>query len=109
MEFKSINDLEKWFYKKKGDIVKFHFDLSNCLNLIIEDYQQGSIYCFCDKIKKECSLCKIQPAFEKEKKNGLERLVVFHHEVKMLTKIADEIFPFLKECFELDIWSLDFF
>ena len=109
MEFKSINDLEKWFYKKKGDIVKFHFDLSNCLDLIIEDYQQGSIYCFCDKIKKECSLCKIQPAFEKEKKNGLERLVVFHHEVKMLTKIADEIFPFLKECFELDIWSLDFF
>ena len=51
MEFKSINDLEKWFYKNKGDIVKFHFDLLNCLHLIMEDYQQGSFYCFCDKIK----------------------------------------------------------
>ena len=51
----------------------------------------------------------MQPAFEKEKKNGLERLVVFQHEMKMLTKIANEIFPFLKECFELDIYSLDFF
>ena len=29
--------------------------------------------------------------------------------MEMLTKIADEIFPFLKECFELDIQSLDFF
>ena len=111
MEFKSINDLEKWFYKNKGDIVKFHFDLSNCFYLIMEDYQQGSgsFYCFFDKIKKKCSLCKMQSAFEKEKKNGLERLVVFQHEMKMLTKIANEIFPFLKECFELDIYSLAFF
>ena len=38
MEFKSINNLEKWFYKNNGDIVKFHFDLSNCLHLIMEDY-----------------------------------------------------------------------
>ena len=51
----------------------------------------------------------MQSAFGKEKKNGLERLVVFQHEMEMLTKIADEIFSFLKECFELDIWSLDFF
>ena len=50
----------------------------------------------------------MQSAFEKEKKNGLERLVIFQHEMEMSTKIADEIFPFLKECFELDIWSLDF-
>ena len=49
MEFKSINDLEKWFCKNKGDIVKFNFDLSNCLHLIMEGYQQGSFYCFCDK------------------------------------------------------------
>ena len=73
------------------------------------DYQQGSFYCFCDKIKKEWALCKMQSAFGKEKKNGLERLVIFQHEMEMLTKIADEIFSFLKECFELDIWSLDFF
>ena len=73
------------------------------------DYQQGSFYCFCDKIKKEWALCKMQSAFGKEKKNGLERLVVFQHEMEMLTKIANEIFPFLKECFELDSWSLDFF
>ena len=109
MEFKSINNLEKWFYKNDGNIVKFHFDLSNCLYLIVENYQQGSFNCFCDKIKKKCSIYKIQSAFEKEKKNGLERLVVFQHEMEMLTKIADEIFPFLKECFELDIQSLDFF
>ena len=94
MEFKSINNLEKWFYKNKGDIVKFHFDLSNCLHLIMEDYQQGSFYCFCGK--KKCSLCKMQSAFEKEKKSSSERLVVFQHEIEMLTKIADEIFPFLK-------------
>ena len=80
MEFKSINDLEKWFYKNKGDTVKFHFDLSNCLHLIIEDYQHGS-----------------------------ERLVEFQHEMEMLTKIADEVFRFLTECFEQDSWSLDFF
>ena len=109
MEFKSIKDLEKWFYKSKGDIVKFHFNLSNHLHLIIVGYQQGSIYCFCDKIKKKSLLWKMQSAFEKEKKNGLERLVVFQHDMEMLTKIADEIFPFLKECFELDSWSLDLF
>ena len=51
----------------------------------------------------------MQSAFEKEKKNSLERLVVFQHEMEILTKIADEIFPFLKECFELDIRTLDFF
>ena len=89
MEFKSINDLEKWFYKNKGHIVKIHFDLSNCLHLVMEDYQQGSFYCFCCKIKKKCSLCKMQSAFEKEKKNGLESLVIFQHEMEMLTKIAD--------------------
>ena len=50
----------------------------------------------------------MQSAFEKEKKNGLEKLVEFQHEMEILTKIADEIFPFLKECFELDIQSLDF-
>ena len=101
MEFKSINALEKWFCKNKGDIVKFNFDLSNCLHLIMEGYQQGSFYCFCDKIKKKCSLCKMQSAFGKEKMNGLERLVTIQHEMEMLTKIADEIFTFLKECFEL--------
>ena len=52
---------------------------------------------------------KRKSAFEKEKKNGLERLVVFQHEMGMLTKIVDEIFPFLNECLELDIWSSDFF
>ena len=61
------------------------------------------------KIKKICSLCKMQPAFEKEKKNGLERLVLYQHSMEMLTRIANETFPFLKECFELDIQSLDFF
>ena len=106
MEFKSINNLEKWFCKNKGDIVKFNFDLTNYLYLIMEDYQQESLHCFCDKIKKKCSLCKMQ---SKERKNGLERLVVFQHEIKMLAKIADEIFPFLKQCFELDSGSLDFF
>ena len=50
MEFKLINDLEKWFYENKGDIIKFHSDLSNYLYLIMEEYQQGLIYCFCDKI-----------------------------------------------------------
>ena len=108
MEFKSIKDLEKWFYKSKGDIVKFHFNLSNHLHLIIVGYQQGSIYCFCDKIKKKSLLWKMQSAFEKEKKNGLERLVVYQYNMKMLTKIANEIFPFLKECFELSNQSLDF-
>ena len=109
MEFKSIKDLEKWFYKSKGDIVKLYFNLSNHLHLIIVGYQQGSIYCFCDKIKKKYLLWKMQSAFEKEKKNSFERLVVFQHDMQMLTKIANKIFPFLKECFELDSWSLDLF
>ena len=109
MEFKSIKDLEKWFYKNRGDIVKFHFNLPNNLHLIIVGYQQGSIYYFCDKIKKKSFLWKMQSAFEKEKKNGLERLVVFQHDMQMLTKIANKIFLFLKECFELDSWSLDLF
>ena len=51
----------------------------------------------------------MQSGFEKEKKNGLEGLVVFQHEMEILTKIADDIFPFLKERFELASWSLDFF
>ena len=116
MEFKSIVNLKNWFYKNKGDIMKFHldimkfhFDLSNCTHLIMEDYQQGSLYCFCNKIKKKCSLYKMQSPFEKEKNNNLERLIVFQHDMEMLTKITNEIFPFLKECFELDSWPLDFF
>ena len=79
------------------------------MHLIMEDYQQGSFYFFCNEIKKKCLLCKLQSSFEKEKNNGLERLVVFQHYMEMLTKIANKIFPFLKECFELDSWSLDFF
>ena len=51
----------------------------------------------------------MQSAFEKEKNNGLERLVTFQHNMEMLTKIANGIFPFLKECFELDSWLLNFF
>ena len=50
MEFKSINNLKNWFCKNKGDIIKFHFDLSNCMHLIMDDYQQQSICCSCDKI-----------------------------------------------------------
>ena len=109
MEFNSINDLQNWFDKNKGDIVKLHFDLSNCMHLIMEDYQQGSFYCFCNKIKNKCLLWKMQSGFGKEKNNGLERLAVFQHDMEMLTKIANKIFPFLKECFVLDSWSLDFF
>ena len=89
--------------------MKFHFDLSNCMHLIMGDYQEGSIYCFCNKIKEKCSLCKIQSAFDEKEKNGLKRLVQFHQDMDMLIKIVDEIFPFLKECFEQDSWSLDFF
>ena len=62
MEFKLINDLEKWFYENKGDIIKFNSDLSNYLYLIMEDYQHGLIYCFCDKIKNKYSLWKMQSA-----------------------------------------------
>ena len=36
----------------------------------------------------------MQTAFEKEKKNGFERLVIFQHDMEMLTEIAKEIFPF---------------
>ena len=75
----------------------------------MEDYQQEFFDCFCDKIKKKRSLCKMQSAFEKEKKNGLEILVIFQHEMEMLTKSANEFFPFLKECFELESCSLDLF
>ena len=66
MEFKSINNLEKWFYKNKGDIVKFHFDLSNCLHLIMEDYQQGSFYCFCGK--KNVHFAKCNQLLKKKKR-----------------------------------------
>ena len=75
MELNSINDLEKWFYKNKREIVQFQFELTNCLYLIMEDYQQGFTV-FCDKIKNKYSLYKMQSAFEKEKKNSLERLFV---------------------------------
>ena len=75
----------------------------------MEDYQQELFDCFCDKIKKKRSLCKMQSAFEKEKKNGLEILVIFQHEMEMLAKSANEFFPFLKECFELKNCSLDLF
>ena len=51
----------------------------------------------------------MQSAFEKAKKNGSERLFVFQHDMEMLTKIVNKIFPFLKECFELDNWFLDLF
>ena len=50
----------------------------------------------------------MQSVFEKEKKNGLERLVIFQYDMEMLIKIANEVFSYLKECFELDSWSLDF-
>ena len=100
MEFKSINDLYNWFYKNKGDIIKLHLDLSNCMHLIMGDYQQGSICCFCDKTFLKSLLCKMQSTFEK---NGLKRLIKFQHNMSKLTKIADEIFVYLKECFERDI------
>ena len=67
MEFKSINDLHNWFCKNKGDIVKFHFDLSNCMHLIMDNYQRWSTCCFCDKIKKNGSLCKMQSTFDEKK------------------------------------------
>ena len=42
----------------------------------------------------------MQSTFEK---NGLKRLIKFQHNMSKLTKIADEIFVYLKECFERDI------
>ena len=106
MEFKSLNDLYNWFYNNKGDIIKFHFDLSNCMQLIMDDYQQGLIYCSYDKIKKKSWLCKMQLTFEK---NGSKRLIEFQHSMSKLTKITNEFFVYLKECFERGSWSLDFF
>ena len=67
MEFKSIDDLEKWSYKNKGDIVQFHFDLTNCLYLIMEDYQQGFTV-FCDKIKNRYSLYKSSQLLKKKRR-----------------------------------------
>ena len=67
MEFNSINDLQNCFDKNKGDIVKLHFDLSNCMHLIMEDYQQGSFYCFCNKIKNKCLFGKCSQVLEKKK------------------------------------------
>ena len=78
MEFKSLNDLHNWFYNNKGDIIKFHFDLSNCMQLIMDDYQQGLIYCSYDKIKKKCCLCKIQLTFEKKWFKKIDRISTQH-------------------------------
>ena len=44
-----------------------------------------------------------------KKKNSLKRLIKFQHYMCKLTKIADEIFVYLKKRFERDSWSLDFF
>ena len=68
MEFKSVNDLEKRFYKNKGDIVKFHFDLSNCLHLIMEDYQQGLFYFFVTKLKRNAHFAKCSQLLKKKRR-----------------------------------------
>ena len=38
------------FSENEGNIVKFHFYLSNCMHLIVKDCQQGSFYCFVIKL-----------------------------------------------------------
>ena len=51
----------------------------------------------------------MQSAFDEKKRNGSKRLVEFQYNMRELTKIADEIFVYLKERFERDTLSLNFF
>ena len=44
-----------------------------------------------------------------KKEEWFKKLVEFQHNIETLTKIADEICPFLTECCKLDSWSLDVF
>ena len=61
-----MNGLEKWLYKNKAHIVKFHFDLSNCLDLIMEGYQQWSIYCFLTKLRRNVRFAKCSQHLRKK-------------------------------------------
>lgn len=52
MEFENVTTLKQWFYKDVNDIVTFYFNLTNIILLLMNDYTEGGLYCFSDRIKK---------------------------------------------------------
>ena len=109
MGFGSLTELKQRFYKDLDNIVAFHFHLNNIILLLMNDHREGEFYCFCNKVTKRCTLCKMHYDFPRDKKKGEERLERFQHNPDEIKKIADEIWPYLEEVFILESSSLDFF
>ena len=65
------------------NIVPFHFHLTNIILLLMNE---GEFYCFCNKVKKRCTLCKMHYDFSRDK-NGEERLEGFKHKLDGLKKL----------------------
>ena len=63
MGFESLTELKLWFCKDLGNIVAFHFHLTNIILLLMNDHKEGEFYCFCNKVKIRCTLCKMHYDF----------------------------------------------
>ena len=109
MDFKKFAKLKQWFHKDLDDIIAFHFHLSNIILLLMNDYREGEFYCFCNKVKKRCTLCKMSSAFSQDKMKAEELLERFQHNHDELKKLADEMWPYFEETFILDFFSLGLF
>ena len=73
----------------------------------MNDYKEGEFYCFCNKVKKRCTLCKMSSAFSRDKMKAEELLERFQHNHDELKKLADEMWPYFEETFILDffLWA----
>ena len=83
------------------------------LNIVLQIIYDGWFYCFCEKYagciqskwgeKKHCPVSKLQIDFS----NIEERADCPQIDFDELTKISDELFPYLEECYEADRHALD--
>ena len=107
--FDSLTELKKWFYKNIDNVIAFHFDLTNIMLIVQNNYREGELYCSCDKLRQKCSLCKMSLDFSCVNKKGEERLERFQHNHVELKKIAQEMWLYLEEIFNTDQFALDIF
>lgn len=108
-DLKHIFEFKLHFYK---DIVDLHYELLNTLSLII---YKGYYYCFClkyDRCEKDynggsdlCPLCRI-PIHFSDFEEFLDRNQ-FH--LSNLKKYARKLYPYLIECYDMDLISLEAF
>ena len=94
MEFKSINDLQKWFFKNKGSIVNFILIFQIICILLWNTTSKGWLTVFVTKLKRNVHFANCSPLLKKKRRMVWKDYSYFSTIWKCWQKLPMKFFPF---------------